>query len=112
MIGSVEISVEEDRPQPEADGRTHQHHPRCDDDGWDHSGSCVVEPLSKLRSLRNVIARQALEGEDWKWWRLKDRLLLASEICANLDGLEGLHWRWSRGGWTRTSNGAGIEVDR
>lgn len=65
----------------------------------------------KLRSLRNVIARQALEGEDLTWCRIKDRLLLASEICANLDGLEGLHWRWARGGWCRTSDGAGIEVD-
>lgn len=23
--------------------RTREHHPRCDDDGWDHWGPCIIE---------------------------------------------------------------------
>lgn len=70
----------------------------------------MTSSVTPLRSLRNVIARQILEGEGWSWARLRDRLELAREICANIDGLDGLHWRWARGGWCRTSDGAGIEV--
>jgi hypothetical protein len=25
------------------DGHTYEHHPLCDDDGWDHYGPCVIE---------------------------------------------------------------------
>ncbi len=32
------------------------------------------------RSTRNLIARTALAGEDWQWWRLRDRLAMAGDI--------------------------------
>lgn len=69
--------------------------------------TCETQP--KVRSLRNVIARQILECEDQdRWWRLADRMVLADDICKRIDEVDGFRLPWARGAWRRTSSGAGV----
>ena len=44
-----------DSIRPRDPNHTYEHHPLCDDNGWDHRGPCVIETEERVGTTRQYL---------------------------------------------------------